>query len=573
MQHFQIDEGDTQNQFLRDGSLAAHILVGSHPRSRIITAFAAGNSGAGLWCHGNAPLRIENSLRAADGNSGQSVAFSVRADAEELEIDALALGNLRMIRLVDANKPTSDKFAAELSVQGNRLVASRKSLDGVHHYRLEVEVNGGHIERNADKIVFRGASPLNLNFTASTDEDALNPLTEEELLAEGAGPDQRSRDVFSFLAYREKLCAGSWRFLTYFGRDTLLTARLLMPVLSADAIEAALASLLERLSPEGRVAHEEALGEWALCPVVHSYAFDDDRGKGRFAAFAARSSKSGTSYGELLLRNLDYVERAARPFAEEPVVSNLIRIAPGGRVGNWRDSQTGLAGGVYPWDVNVVLVPSALRAAARQYFRVHLDHAGAAAAICKYAADHGIRDPRLAGGLSFDALSLREDGSQVAVMHSDVGYQLIFGTPTAEVLGDTLRYVDRPFPEGLMTPVGMPVANPCQARAEEAAGLGAGDYHGAVMWPWQHAMWILGLREQAERAELPETLRDRMRDLASRIESSTRSIVELRTAELWSWQSEPDGDMSAIPFGQDSEHHAESNAAQLWSAVELILGV
>jgi len=76
--------------------------------------------------------------------------------------------------------------------------------------------------------------------------------------------DAAARDTLTFLAYREKLLAGSWRFDTYFGRDTLMSVRLLMPVLSPLAVEAALASVLARLSPQGEVAHEEDVGERAV---------------------------------------------------------------------------------------------------------------------------------------------------------------------------------------------------------------------------------------------------------------------------------------------------------------------
>jgi len=62
----------------------------------------------------------------------------------------------------------------------------------------------------------------------------------------------RDKQVFAFLASREKFTAGSWRFLTYFGRDTLLSLELLMPVLKPDVIEGALGSVLERLGPNGK---------------------------------------------------------------------------------------------------------------------------------------------------------------------------------------------------------------------------------------------------------------------------------------------------------------------------------
>ena len=65
----------------------------------------------------------------------------------------------------------------------------------------------------------------------------------------------------SFLSYRGKLLAGVWRFLTYFGRDSMIAALLLQPVLSDTALEAVIGSVLERLnSTDGNAAHEETIG-------------------------------------------------------------------------------------------------------------------------------------------------------------------------------------------------------------------------------------------------------------------------------------------------------------------------
>src|SRR6185312_7787004 len=63
--------------------------------------------------------------------------------------------------------------------------------------------------------------------------------------------------------------------------------------------------------------------------------------------------------------NLRYVVQSAQAFAQAPGVTHLIGLKPGEIVGDWRDSGTGLGGGHYPYDVNAVLVPAALDAAAR----------------------------------------------------------------------------------------------------------------------------------------------------------------------------------------------------------------
>ncbi|HEY0801535.1 MAG TPA: hypothetical protein VGD54_11880, partial [Steroidobacteraceae bacterium] len=46
---FDVDEGLNFNSFLRDGPVAAHLLLRSGLEPRILIAFPAGNSGVGLW--------------------------------------------------------------------------------------------------------------------------------------------------------------------------------------------------------------------------------------------------------------------------------------------------------------------------------------------------------------------------------------------------------------------------------------------------------------------------------------------------------------------------------------------
>lgn len=84
----------------------------------------------------------------------------------------------------------------------------------------------------------------------------------------------------SFLTYEDKFTAGGWRFLTvriyrqvifcrttelsatpqYFGRDSLIALRLLMPTLTSEAIEAALGAVIERTNATGALSHEETIG-------------------------------------------------------------------------------------------------------------------------------------------------------------------------------------------------------------------------------------------------------------------------------------------------------------------------
>lgn len=49
--------------------------------------------------------------------------------------------------------------------------------------------------------------------------------------------------------------------LQYFGRDSMIALRLLMPILTSDAIEAALGAVIERVNSTGALCHEETIGK------------------------------------------------------------------------------------------------------------------------------------------------------------------------------------------------------------------------------------------------------------------------------------------------------------------------
>src|SRR5215467_5323003 len=56
------------------------------------------------------------------------------------------------------------------------------------------------------------------------------------------------------------------------------------------------------------------------------------------------------------------VAASSEAFARQPVYSNLVALKPGSKVGQWRDSNEGIGRGRYPYDVNAVWMPAALRA-------------------------------------------------------------------------------------------------------------------------------------------------------------------------------------------------------------------
>ena len=643
---FDVAEGLNINSFLRDGPVAAHLVLRSGLDPRILVAFPAGNSGIGLWfAHGTQsvtwkllgrpqPVEIKDSRgRPLYGMTAEISATG----AEKLSFAKAVLSSVRVLRNYQADGTFPVEVAAEPVIEGSTVTWARDRLDGAAGYRLSVRVTAGALE--PDGVSARSGDVIRLQITAVTGEAPLRPLAGAHLLNASARHDSAARDALNFLSYHEAFLAGSWRFDTYFGRDTLMSVRLLMPALTPEAVEAALGAVLTRLSPAGEVAHEENVGEFAvlehlksgissaapsfdykmidgtfmLAPVAAAWLLDDDRGRLQAREFLARSDGriDGTPHtmGADLAGNLKFVLDAAVPFADQPRALNLLELKPGSSVGQWRDSSDGLAGGRFAYDVNAVFVPAALEAAGRFFdsglLDPYLDHAdrasfaraalmariwraqagplfdvtvpndAARAAIVGYAATLQVPDAAPlrsvgAAAVRFHALALEADGTPIPVLHSDEGFELLFERPGASALSRALTAMTRPFPAGLLTPVGVVVANPVYATAGIQARMSRSAYHGTVIWSWQQAVLAAGLERQLRRQDLGPSLKRRLRTARSQLWDAIRAANAVRNSELWSW-SFVGGRFQIVPFGTDVQDADESNAAQLWSTVYLAL--
>ncbi|EJT96835.1 hypothetical protein DACRYDRAFT_119881 [Dacryopinax primogenitus] len=145
-----------------------------------------------------------------------------------------------------------------------------------------------------------------------------NTALRDALVGLHNGSDQNAQEV-SFLTYSNKFTAGGWRFLTYFGRDSLIALRLMMPLLQSDAIEAALGAVLERANMTGALCHEETIGDYAS-----------------FVNMGNNMSDLGNT-----------------PYCDYKWVQHDFAII---------DSNEGIGYGHYPFDVNSALVSASLRA-------------------------------------------------------------------------------------------------------------------------------------------------------------------------------------------------------------------
>jgi hypothetical protein len=642
---FEITEANVRNYFFRQDEVAAHALTTSGLAPRVVWAFPAENTGIGIWFYPPAQptqLIMEDKLAPVRRNNGMwGVSSTLTSDASLLRVKKAVLGNVRNVRDYFYGATIPPEFDYEVVEGPSSIRLQLASLDGNHHLELLLEyLDGTKGGIEGSQIVFRAGSggKIRLKTTALIDYTPLTPIPRSQLVTEQAANNPTALNALAFLSYEEKLMAGSWRFLTYFGRDTLLSLRMLMPVLQPRVMEAGLGAVIERIGANGQVAHEEALGDYAwvvrvnnkeppppppgdmfspwldykmidadfILPAVLADYADTPTGKQHIQDFLNRRTLSGESYQSALKRNIELVVQRATPFTQNPVAANLVAILHP-TVGNWRDSDAGLGGGKYPYDVNVSLVPAALRGAARLYaagllgtdtgrattlnamaatweskapplFEIQVDEATAKERVTAYATRVGL-DPgpavaSITGPITYRAVSLDTAGAPVPVMNTDDGFILLFNNPSDAFLLEAAGRILRPFPAGLRTDVGVVVAS----TALDAPGstqhktFTRGDYHGTVIWSWQQAMLAAGLERQLQRTDLQPATLSQLRAAQTELWKVIQAASTLKSGELWSWKAREGKavyDSFADAAVAENRFVDESNAAQLWSTVYL----
>lgn len=642
--NFTLQEGRNLSAFYRNGSTATHVIMSNGNQPRLITAFPAGNSGIGVWFNSVAnkvEWQISQPLKnwqfEEQGQNYHGIDTELTVTGSSLEIRKVVMGSIRILREYQriAEVPVS---VDDVLIGAHRKQISwhRNRLDGEAGYKVSIDVQEGSIALTDTGYQLRLSEQgvLRIRLRAATSETPLTPLSPLKFEYQ-KDADPKQLNSLNFLTYQEKMLAGSWRFLTYFGRDTLLSLRMLMPALTDDAVEAVLSSVLERVSEQGRVAHEEDIGEFALLrhrqekqkekednpsssfsdspyydysmldddlmllPIISKYLLSIEGKKAK--SFLQRKRSDGQGLGDLLSLNLNYAVNAAEAFYQQPDLLHLIGLPDGHYDGNWRDSEEGLGGAKYPFDVNVVLMPSALEAGAQLLEKGLLPDTDYTAQKLHKMARHWqdkvpplfetqvsqsvagdnqreyikqlslpVFGNRKSEAANFYALALNEDGSPLPVMHSDTGFMLLFGYPSESQISQILKNVQSPFPYGLMTPIGMLVSNPVYAGEEIQNLFGRDKYHGIVVWSWQQAMMLVGIERQLERDDLSEQVRAKLHQTKDMLWQVVKDTELLKSSELWSW-SVQDGQYQMEAFGQRRSDITESNPAQLWSTVFLAL--
>ena len=636
---FSVSEGQAENHFIRQDGISAHLNLRAHPAPRLIVAFPAGNSGAGLFfqkvASGDRIWGSVSDMRTVERTDGKGRAlYGLQADidieAGMLILDEADVGSIRFLRKAVDYSRLPQRAPPVMHIDGDRIRFTRERPDVRSSYLMEVEVLAGDLRQEGDvRLVADGEGSLKIRVVAASGDPLEMPVPVNRLLATGNVNETLLEKSLAFLTYETKMLAGSWRFLTYFGRDTLLSICLLMPILGADAAEIGLGSVFERINDQGEVAHEEEIGELAvyrnmaergqatdtpvydydmiddnllLAPVFASYV--DAFGLERADEFLSGRTSGSWTFRSQLVRNLRLVVEQAGSFAAAPEPSNLLAIKDGLNDGNWRDSEEGLVGGRYPYDVNAVLMPAALRAAAKlvgsgltgrhapslpgeqallamatvweanaaKFFRVSVPSVEAKERVGTYARENGYPLSDVPGEeMRFYAVALDARLEPIPVMHSDVAADLLFLQRPESHLREIVTNLTRRFPAGLATRVGVLSANPAFADAKAQALVTRNHYHGTVVWSWQQMMLIAGLDRQLRRDDLSAALKDELRAARNQIWRGIMTSKEIINSELWSYAVQGEKFIIA-PFGQSEGHLTESNAIQLWSTVFLALG-
>ncbi|MDO8730915.1 MAG: hypothetical protein Q7J69_07030 [Candidatus Omnitrophota bacterium] len=465
------------HQMIKDPELgvAADIVTGqpfSGSGTLLLVTFPNGNSGIALRdTAASKPYELSD-LRVVSRLNGKQrgVEYGVKASGPAASFNGIVLDSMRTIRewnswdegrtragryeefgnlvrrlprkvladlrrdgipLVELTRRVSPRIFYRRTLRDQRLYVFRLTLGG-HLYLVEMIFPPSvHVKWTPQgKIDIQSSTsrrPLRWKMVVTTDFPALTPLPLERLVrpevieqSRHSQPLREELEDLRFLAFEEFFAAGSHRFLQFFGRDTLIWLRLFGPLLTPEAHEVALQSVLDRVSPQGQVPSVEELDDQVAFELIEEFTsavrqMGESGGTERFsqaarnladfsrgqipsqvlkygvpdvdmmlqqavADYLARSDVSPSHKAEFLghsgkegpnlsaiLKNADWVMNTASSYLlsqgkPKPWPQGLVGVPKEGDFGNWRDVGYGLGYGIYPSDVNAVLIPGAVRA-------------------------------------------------------------------------------------------------------------------------------------------------------------------------------------------------------------------
>jgi hypothetical protein len=536
---------------------------------------------------------------------------------------------------------TGDFPTAAIRADGCCLIIDRRYLSVLHYHSETIFPNGLTIDGNsAQTMLPKGRHLIPISFIVSgifRPED-FSPLaaSPRELLESRLHDDFSSLSVSSqkivernlsgiyLLAGRTKLMAGSPRFLTYFGRDTLLSISLFVGKTKEDLVYFGLKSVLDRLSFAGEVAHEETIGEFAHAagsssflsipePQLEYTMVDDDfllpltlvrcleKGYGNIVQRLLEGDfKDGRKGEDLIAQNIS--------FCRKQVEKGLVPYHQDIAVGDWRDSLAS-QGVRYSYELNKGLVPylevavhtliqhfprlnhllteldSTPSSVSTDYisrFHVSVELKDVKGYFTNWLGAAGFSEPEIIALIQrippmvegkeyyFDALALDRDFMPIGIQHNDVAFALLYGHPSEKEMDSMLIPLETAFPLGLRTEVGLLVSNPCFATQQFIrTGMVRNQYHGLVIWPLMHNILFHGIQHQLQHVDSFGTetaikLIFRLKAIKTYLLRVMEKTKSFSNSELYTFSVGVNGD-SVVPFGKGSGSTTESNPVQLWS--------
>ncbi|KAL3710350.1 hypothetical protein TMatcc_004143 [Talaromyces marneffei ATCC 18224] len=592
-----LPDAPYDNFFYSDCNTAVQVVVTS-PQSdsnpslispRLVIAWPAGNSGVCTYFapqNGvNGSLSIEavnstignplaatyNDSNATSGNSTTpfyGVTGTIRFNSSAI-LTIPILGSIRTIRdFVEGPSLLQPRIQDAInvsSISNGGALLERLWLDNVTSTHLNFTPASTNVSVTVGKdnsLIFEAGDYI---FTAQFNYPQLKQLSPAQVLTNSSTDliqrDSERTSALSFLSYSTKLLAGAWRFLTYFGRDSMISALLLEPILSKGengAMEAVIAAVLERINRmDGSVCHEETIGDYATWLNEGQYGLYSTEAQCDYkmvdsdfylpilmnntSAGAFNSSSGDLTYQQMMAINAERIMNLAAPFAgdKNQTKDNLVHLKDGQIVGEWRDSAYGIGGGRIPYDVNTTLMPAALRAIgslARNnfvnqthwanladryaqvwedetlgFFKVTVPESNAKQLVSSYAQTISLTGPNqtdtIDGDVIYHALALdgNNNQTQVLIMNTDDCFRHFLLNTTGDqdqltvFVNQTANNIRRTFPAGLLTDAGVIVANPAYGQDPVyARNWTSGAYHGTVIWSWPLAMMA---KQQLSRCE------------------------------------------------------------------------
>ena len=299
MEHisFHVSDPPHENYFYADRNLSCQVIL-SNPLSdphgdssaghRLLFAWPGGNSGAALffeslYSQGDPPrMKLEESHDGrylnyfGDEYPSQGVCGHVSFSHAAVLSEAI-FGSVRTIRdYTEGHGILNPKAQEGVDIDWSNgwnggLMISRTWFDRSTVTRVTFFANAGPVDITQGvpkaRVIF---SPGVYRFQAELNYPQPPCVLPARLLKPpfhkliSQQPD--AIKCLSFLHTSTKVLAGAWRFLTYFGRDSMISLLLLNPILSdgdIGPIEIGLSAVLERINyEEGTVCHEENIGDY-----------------------------------------------------------------------------------------------------------------------------------------------------------------------------------------------------------------------------------------------------------------------------------------------------------------------